>query len=263
MKGLTKKKSLLYFALLISSGFLFLIIGSSQVSAGTSWLKTGTDLLNSVSGDSGVKSDSAAIGEPSLPQISDAFKEALTLASQAVVDQVGAADGFNKDDAIHIPLPGSLEKVKSMLGTVGLSSMADDLELKLNRAAEAAAPKAKDLFLTAITEMSFDDVKAIYDGPDDSATQYFKDKMSVPLTDEMRPIVDGTLAQVGAVNAYDQLMGKYKDIPFVPDVKANLTQHVLDKGLAGIFYYMAKKEAGIRENPVEQTTELLKTVFGQ
>jgi len=263
MKGLIKKRSLAYFVVLISAGFLFFIIGFSPVSAGTSWLKTGTDLLNSVSGDSGVKSDSTAAGGPSLPQITDAFKEALTMASQAVVDQVGAAEGFNKDDAIHIPLPGSLEKVKSVLGTVGLSSMADDLELKLNRAAEAAAPKAKNLFLSAITEMSFDDVKTVYDGPEDSATQYFKDKMSLPLTDEMRPIVEGTLAEVGAVNAYDQLMGKYKDIPFVPDVKANLTQHVLDKGLEGIFYYMAQKEASIRKNPVEQTTELLKTVFGR
>ena len=261
MKGL-KKRSLVCFELFISAVLMFLIIGSSTVLAGNSWLKTGTDLLNSVSGDSGGKSESAVAGGLSSPQITDAFKEALSMASRAVVDQVGSADGFNKDDVIHIPLPASLEKVKSMLGTVGLSSLADDLELKLNRAAEAAAPKAKDLFLSAITEMSFDDVKAIYNGPDDSATQYFKDKMSLSLSDEMRPIVDKTLAQVGAVNAYDQLMGKYQDIPFVPDVKADLTQHVLDKGLEGIFYYMAQKEASIRENPVEQTTELLKTVFG-
>jgi len=251
------------FALLISAGSLYLILSAGLVSADTSWFKTGANLLNSVSGNNGGKTDSAAAGNPSLPQITDAFKEALTIASKAVVDQVGATDGFNKDDAIHIPLPGSLKKVKSVLGTVGLSSMADDLELKMNRAAEAAAPKAKNLFLTAIKEMTFDDVKTIYDGPDDSATQYFKDKMTQPLSDEMRPIVKGTLEQVGAVKTYDQLMGKYKDIPFVPDVNANLTQHVLDKGLEGIFYYMAQKEASIRENPLEQTTDLLKTVFGR
>ncbi|SMC75574.1 Protein of unknown function [Desulfocicer vacuolatum DSM 3385] len=262
MKNLTKRFSV-GFAVLIIAGFLFLIIGSNPVSAGNTWLKTGTDLLNSVSGGSGENAGVSSTGGPGVSQITDAFKEALSMASQAVVDQVGAADGFNKDDAIHIPLPGTLEKVKSILGTVGLSGMADDLELKLNRAAEAAAPKAKDLFLSAITDMSFEDVKTIYDGPKDSATRYFKEKMSLPLSDEMRPIVDDTLAQVGAVNAYDQLMGKYKDIPFVPDVKADLTQHVLDKGLEGIFYYMAQKEAAIRENPVEQTTELLKSVFGR
>ncbi|MDH3393507.1 MAG: DUF4197 domain-containing protein [Desulfobulbaceae bacterium] len=30
----------------------------------------------------------------------------------------------------------------------------------------------------------------------------------------------------------------------------------------GIFYYVAKEEAAIRENPVRQTTDLLKRVFG-
>lgn len=245
-------------------GILLFVFGSSLIFAGTSWLKTGSDLLNSLDGgENGVKTDTAVTGGLSLTQITDAFKEALSIASQGVVKQVGSTDGFNNDAAIHIPLPGALQKVKSMLAKVGLSSMADDLELKLNRAAEASAPKAKELFLSAIKEMTFEDVKTIYEGPKDSATQYFKGKMSEPLAEEMRPIVQSTLAEVGAVNAYDQVMGQYKDIPFVPDVKADLTQHVLDKGLAGIFYYMAREEAAIRENPVKQTTDLLKSVFGR
>jgi hypothetical protein len=44
-------------------------------------------------------------------------------------------------------------------------------------------------------------------------------------------------------------------------LKANLTDHVLDKGMDGIFYYIAKEEAAIRTNPVKQTTDLLKKVF--
>ncbi len=31
----------------------------------------------------------------------------------------------------------------------------------------------------------------------------------------------------------------------------------------GIFYYLAKEEAAIRENPAKQTTDLLKRVFGK
>ncbi|MBT3386843.1 MAG: DUF4197 family protein, partial [Desulfobacula sp.] len=45
------------------------------------------------------------------------------------------------------------------------------------------------------------------------------------------------------------------------DVKADLTDHVVEKGMDGIFYYMAKEEAAIRQNPVKRTTELLKKVF--
>jgi len=138
----------------------------------------------------------------------------------------------------------------------------DDLELKLNRAAEAATPKAKELFLQSITEMTFDDIKGVYEGPEDSATKYFQEKMSPELSKEMRPIVENNLSKVGAIQAFDNVMGKYRTLPFVPDVKANLTDHVVQKGMDGIFYYIAKEEAAIRKNPVKQTTELLKKVFG-
>ena len=58
-------------------------------------------------------------------------------------------------------------------------------------------------------------------------------------------------------------MSNYKTIPFVPDIKANLTEYTVNKGMEGIFYYLAKEEAAIRKDPVKQTTALLKKVFGQ
>jgi hypothetical protein len=85
--------------------------------------------------------------------------------------------------------------------------------------------------------------------------------MSAPLRDEMRPIVKQALNEAGAVKAYDGVMGSYKSLPFVPDVKANLTQHVLDAALKGVFFYMAKEEAAIRENPLKRSTAILKKVF--
>lgn len=195
-------------------------------------------------------------------EIADAFKQALTIGSQQVVSRLGSADGFNTDPAIHIPLPRELDRVKTMLATVGMSHLVDDLELRLNRAAEAATPIAKDLFLQAISEMTFTDVMEIYQGPEDSATSYFREQMSQSLLSQMRPIVDESLSQVGAIQIFDRVVGRYQDIPLVPDVSANLTDHVVNKGMDGIFYYIAKEEAAIRENPAKQTTDLLKKVFG-
>ncbi|MDH3331853.1 MAG: DUF4197 domain-containing protein, partial [Desulfobulbaceae bacterium] len=190
------------------------------------------------------------------------LKEALLVGSQNVVSQLGRPDGFNLDPAIHIPLPQQLNNVKSLLGKVGMSSMLDDLELKLNRAAEVATPKAKELFAQAISEMTFEDVMNIYNGPDDAATRYFQEKMTPPLAREMQPVVDQSLAEVGAVQAYDNVMGEYRGIPFVPDVKADLTSYVVEKGMDGIFHYIALEEAAIRQNPAKRTTELLQRVFG-
>ena len=57
-------------------------------------------------------------------------------------------------------------------------------------------------------------------------------------------------------------MTQYDTIPFVPDVKADLTGYVVQKALEGIFFYIAKEEAAIRNDPAARTTELLKKVFG-
>jgi hypothetical protein len=86
--------------------------------------------------------------------------------------------------------------------------------------------------------------------------------MADPLAEKMRPIIQDKLSEAGAVQAYDKLMNKYQSMPFVPDVKANLTDYVTEKGMDGIFYYMADEEAAIRQNPARQSTDLLKRVFG-
>ncbi len=206
--------------------------------------------------------DNQKIASPSIGEINKAFKEALTIGSKNVVNKLGTVNGFNADPAIHISLPKKLKSVKKVLSKIGVRKEVVDLELKLNRAAEAATPKAKKLFIQSISDMTFDDVKTIYNGPEDSATQYFKKKMSPSLKKEMHSIVETSLSEVGAIKAYDKVMGKYKKLPFVPDVKADLTKHVIQKGISGIFYYLAKEEAAIRKDPVKQTTDLLKKVFG-
>jgi hypothetical protein len=196
-------------------------------------LQRGRDLLKSVTPkDSGQETKATAL---SVGEITAGLRDALKIGSERVVTQVGAADGFNADPEIHIPLPENMQKVQRALSRIGLSSMVDDLELKLNRAAEAAAPQAKQLFWDAITQMSLEDVQAIYKGPKGAATHYFRRTMSDPLRDTMRLVVDQTLQQVGAVRAYDDTIARYKDILFVPDVKADLSNHVLDRALDGIF----------------------------
>jgi hypothetical protein len=230
-----------------------------QAQAQGTWLDKGTGILDTLRTGSGEK---PAGVRPSNAEIGNAFKDALSIGTQNVVSKLGTTDGFNADPSIHIPLPGELQTVKTMLAKVGMSQSVDDLELRLNRAAEAATPKAKALFLQAIREMSFDDVRKIYEGPEDSATRYFKRKMTPSLKKEMKPIVEDSLSQVGAIQSYDAVMGQYKAMPFVPDVKANLTEHVLEKGMDGIFHYIAKEEASIRKDPLKQTTALLQRVFG-
>jgi len=240
--------------LILSAATLFLIFGI-VATAQSGWLEKGTSILKSISGEN----EKAGL---TTGDIASAFKEALHIGIENVVAQLGKTDGFNTDSAIHIPLPEQFDTVRSVLVKIGMSQPLGDLEIKLNRAAETATPKAKALFWDAITSMTFEDVQTIYNGPKDSAIRYFKSKMMPDLTEEMQPIVSDSLSQVGAIQTYDQIMDQYKTLPFVPDIKADLTAHVIEKGLDGIFYYVAREEAAIRDNPIRETTDLLKRVFG-
>jgi len=195
-------------------------------------------------------------------EVGSGLKEALRVGTETVVSNLGQPGGFNLDPAIHIPLPGQLQQVKKWLGKIGMDSMLTDLEDELNEAAEIATPKAKELFVQAINDMTLDDVMGIYKGPDDAATQYFKSKMSAPLAAAMKPVVDESLSNVGAVTTYDSAMASYNELPFAPQVDVDLGDYVVEKGMDGIFYYLAKEEAAIRQDPVKRTTDLLKRVFG-
>lgn len=221
-------------------------------------LKGAVDQVTGSSGSEG----GAATGALGTDQIIAGLKEALRVGAERVVGQVGAADGFNADPAIHIPLPEQLAKVQGLMRKFGLSAMADDVELKLNRAAEEAAPKTKELIWKAVNAMTVDDAKKIYNGPTDAATQYFKRVATPDLKATVEPVIDNALKQVGAITAYDTLMSNYKDLPLVPDVKADLQAHATQLTLDGIFHYLAEEEASIRANPAARTTDILKQVFG-
>lgn len=211
--------------------------------------------------------DKAANAALSNQDISDAFKQALSIGTDQVVGQLGQTNGFLLDPKVKIPLPAKLAQAQSLLDKVGLSYLMDDLETRMNRAAEIATPHAKELFLNAISQMTFTDVINIYNGPPNSATQYFEAKMSNALAYKMSPFVNDAVAKAGVVQSYDQLVSQYNNIPFasalVPDIKGDITRFVVDKGIEGIFLYLGEQEAQIRQNPVRHTTDLLKKVFGR
>lgn len=194
--------------------------------------------------------------------ITAGLKEALTKGSSAVVGQLGQQNGFSDDPTIRIPLPKTLLKARNYASKVGMEKSFDDLELRLNRAAELATPKAKQLFVGAIKDMSVQDASGILKGPDDAATSYFRGKTGPSIQTAMRPLIDSALAEVGAVQSFNQLLKQYNAIPLAPKMEADLSGHVVEKGADGIFLYLAQEEKDIRTNPVKRTSELLQRVFG-
>jgi len=246
----------------ITGAFLGSVLALSFSSAQGASLSDLTNAAKSLLNKDSEGSSSNVLSGLSTDDITLGLKEALTTGSNAVVSQLGASEGFSSDPAIRIPLPKTLVKARNIAKKIGLEGSFDDLELKLNQAAEEATPKAKALFLNAIEGMSVEDARGILSGPDNAATEYFRSKTGTDLKAQMRPIIDSALANVGAVTSFNSLLSKYNRIPLAPKVDADLTSHVTERGSNGIFHYLAQEEKAIRENPIKRTSQLLQRVFG-
>ncbi|MDO6459963.1 DUF4197 domain-containing protein [Granulosicoccaceae sp. 1_MG-2023] len=220
------------------------------------------ELVEKLQESAGSVLSASSDGSLSTSEIAAGLKEALTKGTGDVVAQLGQTGGFSDNDLIRIPLPSSLQTAKDFADRFGMGSSFTELEDKLNEAAELATPKAKSLFVSAINDMTVTDARSILEGSDDAATRYFEESMSDRLAEEMRPVVESSLSEVGAVSTFNSLLSKYESIPGAPDLDADLTGHVVDGGIDGIFEYVAEEEKAIRENPAARTTELLQRVFG-
>ena len=192
----------------------------------------------------------------------DGLKAALDKGTQVAVQRLGTENGFFGNDKLKIPLPESLKRVESALRLVGMGRQADELVLRMNRAAEAAVPEAKALFVNAVKQMSVQDAKGILSGGNDAATQYFKRTTSGPLEQRFLPVVKKAMERVKLAEIYDQYAGKAAQLGLIKKEDVKLESYVTRKGLDGLFTVVAEEEAKIRANPVQETSKIIQKVFG-
>ena len=207
----------------------------------------------------------SATGQPagSDAQAASGLKEALRLGTENAVNLTGKTDGYFGNPAIKIPMPDKLRPVERAMRGVGMGSRVDEFVLSLNRAAERAAPAAKQIFWDAITEITFDDARKLLGGSDTAATEYFKAKTSDKLAAAFRPVVETTMNEAGATKKYKEMVGRYQSIPFVKNVTVDIDEYVVGKALDGLFHFLGDEEKKIRTDPAARVTDILKEVFGK
>lgn len=190
------------------------------------------------------------------------LKEALIVGANKAVSQLGAVDGFFANNEVKIPLPDTMKKAEKGMRMLGMGKQADELVLKMNRAAEAAVPEAKALLVNSVKQMSVTDAKAVLTGGNDAATQYFKRTTSLPMAEKFLPIVKKATENVQLAQQYNKFAEMGNKFGVVKKEQMNLEQYVTQKTLDGVYLMMAKEEAAIRQDPVGQASSLIKKVFG-
>jgi hypothetical protein len=196
-------------------------------------------------------------------KVASGLKEALKVGTENAVSLTGREDGYFRNEAIKILMPKGLRNIEQPLRALGYGSQIDEFVLSMNRAAERAAPAAKEIFWTAITQMSFDDARGILTGGDTAATDYFKRKTSQPLSAAFRPVVETSMSDVGVTKRYKELISRYEKIPFAKGLAFDLDEYVVTSAMHGLFHVVGEEEKKIRRDPSARVTDLLKDVFGR
>jgi hypothetical protein len=197
-------------------------------------------------------------------EIVSGLKEALAKGVETSINTLGRNDGFLKDELVRIAMPDSLKMVEDLARKTGQGHYVDEFVTTMNRAAEQAVPEAAAILGDSIRAMSVSDAQGILNGPQDSATQYFRRQSEAQLTQRFMPLVKQATDQAGVTAAYKALMGQAGGLlgGFMNMDGLDIDKYVTGKAMDGLFKYIAIQEQQIRENPTARTSDILKKVFG-
>jgi hypothetical protein len=190
------------------------------------------------------------------------LKAALEKGSQAAVASLGRNDGFLGNAKVKIPLPDSLARAESLMRRVGMGKYADELVVAMNRAAEAAVPEARQLFVDSVRKMSVQDAKGVLTGGETAGTEYFQRTTRQQLHGRFLPIVKKATERVGVAQKYNEYAGRGAELGLVKKEQSNLDEYVTQKALDGLYLMVAEEEKKIRQDPVAAGTSIIKKVFG-
>lgn len=218
----------------------------------------GCDILLSTTGNS-------TLGSMSQTELGKAVKELLQVSADNSLAKLGVNNGFYQNNEVKIPFPPALKKVEDKLKQVGFTNQVNQFTEKLNRSAEDAASGVKEIFMTAITQMTINDALGIIRGNDDAATQYMKKTTLSAITSKVTSVVAKSNEKIKLASYWTPLATKYNALMALTggsQVSTDLTQYVTERTVDGIFKIMAKEEKEIRTKTSARTTSLLQRVFG-
>ncbi|HSW19575.1 MAG TPA: DUF4197 domain-containing protein [Ramlibacter sp.] len=190
------------------------------------------------------------------------LKTALELGASTAVKLLGAPGGFLSNPRVHIPLPGYLQDASKLLKVMGMGPRLEELEVAMNRAAEAAVPMASNLLMDAARNLSVSDARKILTGGETSVTQFFADKTRTPLTTSFLPVVRKATAQVALAEKVDRVTKKGASMGLVKPEDATIDHYVTRKSLDGLYLVIGEEERRIRRDPVGTGSAILGKVFG-
>jgi hypothetical protein len=213
-----------------------------------------------VLGLAGAGAARAAVSET---EAATGIRAALERGALAAVGQLGRTDGFLGNPLVRIALPGHLNEAAKLMRALGQGRKVDELITAMNRAAEAAMPEARTLFVSTVKAISVEDALKVVRGGATSVTDFFAAKTRAPLSERFLPVVTKATEKVQLADRYNAVAAKAAGLGLLKGDEANVQKYVTARALDGLFVMVAEEEKRIRDNPLQTGSAILAKVFGR
>ena len=207
-------------------------------------------------------------------EIVEGLKSALNVGTDTSVAVLSVTDGYFKDELVKILLPDDAKKMAENISKVpGGQELMNEAILRINRAAEDAADKAKPIFINAIKGITIENGLAILNGENDAATQFLRAQTEDSLYTAFKPEIDKALnkniiGNTSAESGYSDLVNAYNKASLNGVLwdrveEGSLSEHTTNRALNGLFLKVAEEEFKIRTDVNHRVNDILKKVFDQ
>jgi len=228
---------------LLPIAIALILAGCQNMESATPWINMGNQMAKNA-------------GYNTEEKLAAGIKEALIKGTDV------AASQLSQEGAMNMKLPKAADPVTNTLRKFGLGSYVDQLEKAMNRGAEKAVASGAPVFKNAINAMSVDDALGIIQGGDTAATTYFRGETESSLRERFQPIVEDNLRQTGFYDQYQTMLGAYDKLPLTNKPSLDLESYVIDNSMNELYTRIGEQETLIRQNPMQQGSALIGTVFG-
>ncbi len=204
----------------------------------------------------------ASTDEDAERDLARSLKDDLILSATGAIQHLGRQDGFLQNQKAHIPLPETLSRAASGLRRFGMSRYPEELEVTINRAAEAAVPELRNLLVESIERLTFDDPKALAEAGAQASVLYVRNRTQTVMATRFLPIVQATTRRLRVAESYNQVAGRASKVGLLRSDDANLDEYISRKALEAVYSAMIDEQRVLRVAPTKRGSRVVRSASG-
>lgn len=198
-------------------------------------------------------------------QAEQAIREALQVATQNALAQLGSEGGFAGDPNMRLSMPDEWRQIETVVRKVNHAESADAFLDALNASAENAVTALAPIVAGRVKDLPIKDARQTLTSATEAATRILLEDSGKRLRTEVATALESAFETADIRKRREALIEKAHFANPFTNIKGveefDLQGHAADRIVERLFVVIAREEKAIRQDPSKLETEVAQSVF--